>query len=78
ADVADVTVERPADLESTGRGAAMLAGIGAGLFTRLDDVARMSPVASRFEAHMDATERQAHLRRWDAAVARTTSTTSTT
>jgi glycerol kinase len=69
ADVAEVTVERPADLESTGRGAAMLAGIGAGLFARLEDVARMSPVASRFEAHMNSAERAGHVARWQAAVA---------
>jgi glycerol kinase len=71
ADVADVTVERPADLESTGRGAAMLAGIGAGLFSRLEDVARMSPVAGRFDSHMTPADRAGHLRRWDDAVART-------
>ncbi len=39
ADVAGVTVQRPADIVSTGRGAAMLAGIGAGLFQTLDEVA---------------------------------------
>ncbi|HEY8087683.1 MAG TPA: glycerol kinase GlpK [Polyangiaceae bacterium] len=71
ADVADVTVERPADLESTGRGAAMLAGIGAGIFSRLEDVARMSPVAGRFDSHMSPSDRAAHLRRWDDAVSRT-------
>ena len=70
ADVADVTVERPADVESTGRGAAMLAGIGAGLFTGLDGVARMSPVSARFEPRMAAADRAAHLGRWEDALKR--------
>jgi glycerol kinase len=70
ADVADVSVERPVDVESTGRGAAMLAGMGAGLFSRLDEVARMSEVGARFEPHMSADERAAHLGRWRAALSR--------
>jgi glycerol kinase len=73
ADVAEVTVERPADLESTGRGAAMLAGIGAGLFSKLEDVAQMSAVASRFEPRMLEGDRASHLRRWEGALARTRS-----
>jgi len=73
ADVADVTVERPTDVESTGRGAAMLAGIGAGLFAGLDAVACMSPVGGRFEPHMSVADRTAHLTRWGDALARTRS-----
>ena len=38
---AAVTVERPTELESTARGAAMLAGLGAGLFSSPNDAARM-------------------------------------
>jgi glycerol kinase len=76
ADVADVSVERPTDVESTGRGAAMLAGIGAGLFSGLDGVARMSSVGARFEPQMSATDRAAHLTRWERALDRTRSTPS--
>jgi glycerol kinase len=68
ADIAEVSVERPADVESTGRGAAMLAGIGAGMFS-LSDVGRMSQVGTRFEPHMMAQERTAHLDGWKAALA---------
>jgi glycerol kinase len=64
ADIADVAVERPVDVESTGRGAAMLAGIGAGLYAGLPDVAKTLTVASRFEPRMGAAERAEHLRRW--------------
>jgi glycerol kinase len=73
ADVAGVVAERPADVESTGRGAAMLAGIGGGLYRGLDEVARMAPVERRFEPEMDAAARVAHLSRWADAVARTRS-----
>ncbi len=54
ADLAEVAVERPTDVESTGRGAAMLAGIGAGLYAGLPDVAKTLTVGSRFEPRMTA------------------------
>jgi glycerol kinase len=70
ADVAGVVVERPTDIESTGRGAAMLAGLGAGLFRGLDDVARMTSVQASFRPSMTEPERQAHLARWRDALRR--------
>ena len=71
ADVADVVIERPAELESTARGAAMLAGVGAGLFRTLAEAAGMSRVDRSFAIEMSAEERGAHLRRWADAIART-------
>jgi glycerol kinase len=73
ADIANVVVERPADVESTGRGAAMLAAIGAGLWQELDDAAQMVDLAARFEPQMPPAEREAHLSRWVDAVERTRS-----
>ena len=81
ADVAEVTAERPTDVESTGRGAAMLAGIGAGLFPSLESVSRMMKVDRRFESAkgVEANEkRAAHLQRWDEALRRTRSLPSST
>jgi glycerol kinase len=78
ADVAEVTSERPTDIESTGRGAAMLAGIGAGLFPSLESVSKMMKVDRRFEAAMGDADRAAHLKRWDDAVRRTRSLPSST
>jgi glycerol kinase len=69
ADVAKVTVERPAELESTGRGAAMLAGVGVGLCDP-SSAARMLNVAARIAPKMAADEREAHLARWNDAIAR--------
>jgi glycerol kinase len=70
ADVADLTVQRPPDVESTGRGAAMLAGIGAGLFDSLDAVAAMTSVEREFRPRMDAAERREHLARWQSGLMR--------
>jgi glycerol kinase len=73
ADVSNVVVERPVDVESTARGAAMLAGIGSGVFAKLEDVARLSPIGARFEPHMTAEARGEHLRLWDDALRRAAS-----
>jgi glycerol kinase len=48
----------------------MLAGIGAGLFEKLEDVARMSPTSRVFSPAMPAADRSAHLSRWADAVRR--------
>ncbi|MFT3773922.1 MAG: glycerol kinase GlpK [Minicystis sp.] len=70
ADVAETAIERPAELESTARGAAMLAGVGAGLFRTLAEAAGMSKVDRSFRVEMPAEERDAHRRRWADAIAR--------
>jgi glycerol kinase len=69
-DISDLSVERPVELESTARGAAMLAGIGAGLFEGPKDAARMVRVDRCFEPDLAATERDARRRSWRDAVAR--------
>jgi glycerol kinase len=69
ADLTRVVVERPADLESTARGAALLAGVGAGLLG-LDDASRAVRVDRRFECKASASEQAEKLRGWQAAVAR--------
>jgi glycerol kinase len=70
ADIAAVEVDRAADVESTGRGAAMLAGLGAGLFRSLEDVVPLSGTGARFQPAMTAAERAAHMSRWSSALAR--------
>jgi glycerol kinase len=68
ADLARVTIERPHELESTARGAAMLAGVGVGLFPSVRDAARMSRAERTFEPAMSDSERDAHRARWAHAV----------
>jgi glycerol kinase len=73
ADFAATTIERPMELESTARGAAMLAGVGAGLFGGVQDAARMSKVERTFDVRMNSAERDGHLARWSDAIGRTRS-----
>ncbi len=70
ADVLGLPVERPADVETTTRGAAMLAAVGAGLFGSLEGAAAaVSPDFERFEPRMSADDRTRRLAEWDKAVA---------
>ena len=69
ADIAQVEVVRPTEIESTGRGAAMLAGVGAGL-SDLGAAARMVKVDRTLAPAMSVLDRATHLRRWEDAVKR--------
>jgi glycerol kinase len=73
ADVANVVVERPADIESTGRGAAMLAGLGAGFVKGTGELERMVSVAGRFSPAISAEDRARELNRWNDALRRSRS-----
>lgn len=70
ADVANVTIERPKELESTARGAAMLAGVGSGIFGSVREAAQMSKVERTFEVQMSAADREGHRKRWTDAIRR--------
>lgn len=65
ADMLAIPVERPTNVESTARGAAMLAAVGAGLFATVEDAAAaMLPTMTRFDPVMAADVRTARLTRW--------------
>ena len=64
----DIAVERPDFVETTALGAAMLAGIGCGLFASLEEAAAMRGKVQRFEADMTSNRRAARLKGWGAAV----------
>jgi glycerol kinase len=68
ADMLEVTVERPVDVETTARGAAMLAAVGAGLYPSLDDAKAMLPDAECFEPALGADLREARLDAWHSAL----------
>lgn len=72
ADVAQVQVVRPVEVESTGRGAAMLAGVGAGL-SDLSAASRMVKLDRTFEPRIDSSARSSHVARWRRAVEQTRS-----
>lgn len=69
ADLAGCEIDRPVDLESTGRGAAMLAGLGAGLCT-LEAAKALLRIDRQFAPEMPEEGRRAHLTRWHDAVRR--------
>ena len=71
-DVAGVEVVRPVEVESTGRGAAMLAGVGAGL-TDLAAAAKMIKLDRKFSPSMSSADRNGHIARWNDAVSRSRS-----
>jgi glycerol kinase len=68
-DISNLCIERPLDLESTARGAAMLAGVGAGIFASMSQTVPVEH-PERFEAQMTEPERREHLRRWQDGVRR--------
>ncbi len=68
ADLLDVPVQRPAVLETTALGAALLAGLGVGLYGNLEETARGWHVADTFAPQMDASRRAALLSGWHRAV----------
>ncbi|MDG1717940.1 MAG: glycerol kinase GlpK [Saprospiraceae bacterium] len=69
-DLLNVLVERPTEVETTALGAAYLAGIQIGVWTR-DIVIRNRAVGRKFTPEMIDTERQLKLARWADAVIRT-------
>ncbi len=70
ADIIDTPVERPASHETTALGAAVLAGIGCGVFASAADFGKRWAASARFEPDMADTRRQALLADWRRAVDR--------
>jgi glycerol kinase len=69
ADMLAIPVERPRFAETTALGAAMLAGVGAGLFAGLSEAASMRGEVETFAPLIGEDERQARLTGWSAAMA---------
>ncbi len=68
ADMLGLTVERPGFVETTALGAAMLAGVGCGMFGSLEEAAAMRGPVERFEPAMASELREARLAGWKKAV----------
>jgi glycerol kinase len=69
ADMLDLEVERPDFVETTALGAAMLAGIGCGIFATLEEAAAMRGGVRRFEPAMAEDVRAGRLKGWRKAIA---------
>jgi len=70
ADQLAIPVERPADTETTVLGAAFLAGLGAGIYADLEDVAKHWQGAAAFQPAMQDAERDKLYSGWADAVGR--------
>jgi len=68
ADVLGARISRPPMLESTALGAAFLAGIGAGIWGRREDVPPSTKAARVFRPRLTRAARSDRVREWEAAV----------
>jgi glycerol kinase len=64
ADILELTVERPTDVETTALGAAMLAAVGCGLYPDLDAASAMQPGFSTFTSAIARSARDRRLSLW--------------
>ncbi|MCI4591399.1 glycerol kinase [Sphingobium sp. BYY-5] len=69
ADMLRLTVERPADVETTARGVAMLAAVGAGFFPTLASAAIGESGRTRFEPILPDAARERRLAGWQSVLA---------
>ncbi len=58
ADILNVVVERPVDVETTARGAAILAALGAGLFPNIETAGMMWASEREFVPSMEEADRK--------------------
>lgn len=70
ADLLDVPVDRPTNVETTALGAAYLAGLGAGVFPDTDAIKAAHAVERSFEPAMESEARAKRLQRWNDAIRR--------
>ena len=68
-DLLGTPIERPRMVETTALGAAFLAGLGVGLWKSREDLSRSWKRERTFTPRMKPAERQAHLAKWQKAVA---------
>ncbi|WP_340267790.1 glycerol kinase GlpK [Sphingobium mellinum] len=73
ADIVDLPVERPNDLEATARGAAFHAGLASGLWSGLPALERLWQQDRCFSPSMEGAQRERLLAGWHDAVRRTSS-----
>lgn len=74
ADVLDIEVLRPKNVETTVLGAAILAAVGAGEFGSLEEAASIWKLDRKFMPAMDASERASRIAGWKDAVRRVKTT----
>lgn len=69
ANILDIPVERPADVETTALGTAMLAGVGAGLYGSLEDAIAMRGTVTSFASKLEEARRRERITLWRSGLA---------
>ena len=72
ANILDIEVERPICIESSAKGAALLAGLGAGLYSDLEEISKQWHVDQHFSPDMPAERRKSLYLGWKDAISRIT------
>lgn len=67
-DLSGLLIHRPACIETTALGAANLAGLAAGVYSDLSEIAAHSRIAATFSPAIDEAERKERLAKWHKAV----------
>ena len=70
ADISNIKVIRPRVLETTALGAALLAGLGCGLYSGTEEIAHLWEKDLEFTPRMDEATRRMNLKGWHKAVNR--------
>jgi glycerol kinase len=70
ADVLGIPCERPSDVETTARGAAVLAAIGSGVYASLEEARTMVAPIQTFDPQIDSGARDQRLAQWTRALDR--------
>ena len=70
ADLLGLTVERPRNVETTALGAAMLAGLGAGVWKDIDTLTQIREVDRKFAPTITANDRRGRMKIWKKAIRR--------
>ncbi len=70
ADLIGTTVERPKNIETTALGAAMMAGVGVGIWPDLESLNAIREVDRRFPSTITARDRSVRIKTWKRAVKR--------
>ncbi len=68
ADILQVDIQRPVNMESTALGAAFLAGLELGLYANVEEISELKAIERVFTPSIDPHIRKACLARWQAAV----------
>jgi glycerol kinase len=68
ADRLGIPIVRPSEKETTARGAALLAGLGLGIWKSIDDLPPLPSGSTLFEPRLSADQRDRDYARWQQAV----------